>query len=243
MLTKTPAMPSSALEPTRLLRYRFESCAQARRHVHFLEGRQLLFVFDPMGELHERQRVLVAFCFTESEETATAPGEVCSIETGRLRGAWVELFPARFLEELEAALRNRPRRRHRRVPADAMIRIERPGKPAHVARLIDVSGGGARFAGAAGVWSAGERVGIAPMGGGSTLRGKVAWSRSGEMAIEFERSDVTTRVAATKLMEAAIMRWSAAREVQHPGMCHCDEGGPVLEPLLPRAAHRRAEVV
>jgi hypothetical protein len=235
--------PSSTLDSTRLLRYRFESCAQARRHVHVVEGRQLLFVFDPMAELRERQRLLVAFCFTESEEVATAPGEVCSLETSRLRGAWVELFPARFLEELDAALRNRPRRRNRRVPANAMIRIERPGKPAHVARLIDVSGGGARFAGAGGVWSAGEQVAIAPMGGGSALKGKVAWSRSGEMAIEFERTDATTRIAATKLMEGAIKRWSEAREVYHPGPCLCDQGGPVLEPLLPRAAHRRAEVV
>jgi hypothetical protein len=240
---QTPAMPSPTREPNRLLRYRFDSCAQARRHVHVIEGRQLLFILDPLAELRERLRMLVAFCFTESEEVATAPGEVCSIETGRLRGAWVELFPARFLEELEAALRNKPRRRNRRVPADAMIRIERPGKPAHVARLVDVSGSGARFAGAAGVWSAGEQVAIAPMGGGAPLHGRVAWSRSGEMAMEFSRSNAATRVAATKLMEGAIKRWSEAREVYHPGLCLCDRGGPVFEPLLPRAAHRRAEVV
>jgi hypothetical protein len=38
--------------------------------------------------------------------------------------------------------------RRRRVPAYATVRIERPGKQAFVARLIDVSGGGARLAGA-----------------------------------------------------------------------------------------------
>src|SRR2546428_7146714 len=172
-------MPSSALEPSRLLRYRFESCVQARRHVHFIEGRQLLFIFDPMAQLHERQRGLVAFCFTEPEETATAPGEVCSIETGRLRGAWVELFPARFLEELDAALRHTPRRRHRRVPADAMIRIERPGRPANVARLIDVSGGGAGFARAGGGSGPGEERFTSAVGGGSDVRGQAAAGAGG----------------------------------------------------------------
>jgi hypothetical protein len=54
-------MPHSCPEPIRFLRYRFNSCAQARRHVHFLEGRQLLFIFDPTAELRERSRVLMAF--------------------------------------------------------------------------------------------------------------------------------------------------------------------------------------
>ena len=116
-------------------------------------------------------------------------------------------------------------------------------RPANVARLTDVSGGGARFAGAGGAWVPGEQVSIAELGGGATLRGKVAWSRSGEMAIEFTRSDSSTRVAVTRLMETAVKRWSEAREVLHPGMCRCDAGGAVLEPLLPRAAHRHAEVV
>ncbi len=75
-------MPHSCSEPTRFLRYRFNSCAQARRHVHFLEGRQLLFIFDPTAELRERSRVLMAFCFTDSEKTATVPGEVCNSATG-----------------------------------------------------------------------------------------------------------------------------------------------------------------
>ena len=84
---------------------------------------------------------------------------------------------------------------------------------------------------------------LGALGGGSALRGKVAWSRSGEMAIEFARADSTTRVAATKLMESAVQRWSEAREVPHPPLCLCDRGGPVLEPLLPRVVHRRAEAV
>ncbi len=226
----------------RLLRYRFESCAQVRCHVHLVEGRQILFVPDPLAELRERERLLVSICFTGSEETATAPAEVCSLETGRLRGAWIELFPVRILDELESAMRNQPRRKHRRMPADGMVRVERPGRLATIARLADISGGGARLAGAGSAWTPGEQVQIAPVGRGQVLRGRVAWSRGGEMAIEFDRANAVTRVSAVKLMEAAAARWSEAREVHHPSLCRCDRGGLILEPLPPRRP-RRAEVV
>jgi hypothetical protein len=226
----------------RLLRYRFDSIAQARCHVHLVEGRQLLFIADPFAELRERERLLISICFTGSEETATAPSEVCSLETGRLRGAWVELFPSRILDELAVALRNQPRRKHRRMPADGMVRVQRGGRPVAMARIADISGGGARLVGAGNAWARGEQVEVAPLGAGKPLSARVAWSRGGEVAVEFARSDASTRIAVVKMMQSAAARWSEAREVTHPSLCRCDHGGPVLEPVLPRAP-RRAEVV
>jgi hypothetical protein len=122
-----------------------------------------------------------------------------------------------------------------------LVCVNRPNKPAAVVRVADVGGGGARLTSAGGSFAIGEQVQITPLAAGSVLRGRVVWSRGGEIAVEFARADLATRLAATKMVDAAISRWSEAREIGHPFVCRCDLGGPVLEPLLPRSALRRAE--
>jgi hypothetical protein len=110
-----------------------------------------------------------------------------------------------------------------------------------VARLADVSAGGARVVAAGGRWLAGEEILITELSGGPPLRGKVIRAREGELAVQFVRTDATTRRNAVRLVEAALFRWHDARETHHPVACGCTQGGALFEPLLPRAAHRRAE--
>ena len=73
------------------------------------------------------------------------------------------------------------------------------------------------------------------------MRATVIRSREGELAIQFLRSDATTRRNGVKLVDAALQRWNDARESRHPPACGCQNGGALFEPLLPRAAHRRVE--
>src|SRR5512132_3479563 len=100
--------------PERLMRYRFDSPAQARYHVHVVEGRQLLFFPDMFLDVRERQPVLIELQFTDSEQSLIVRGEVHSIETGAMRGAWLELFSMRLFDGLQVAT-GKPRRQFRRL--------------------------------------------------------------------------------------------------------------------------------
>ena len=170
-----------AQQPDRLMRYRFDSAAQARQHVHVLDRRQLLFFPDPFLDVRDGQPVLLELCFLHSEQTLVARGAVHSIETGALRGAWLELYGTRLFEGMQ-------------TPA---------ALPA--------------------------------------VRGKVLRAREGDLSVQFQRDDATTRRGAIKLVELAVRRWADAREARHPGACACMRGGALYEPLLPRAAYRRLE--
>jgi hypothetical protein len=227
-------------QPERLMRYRFDNAAQARRHLHTVEGRQILFFPDPFLDVRDGQAVLLELSFTDSEQTLAVRGEVHSLETGSLRGAWVELYALRLIDGMQIAC-GTPRRLHRRLPADLMVRAERPGVPGSLARLADISAGGARVVAGGGKWSAGEEILISEITGGPPLRGHVIRAREGEIVLRFQRTDATTRRNALRLVEAAVQRWSNARETHHPGACACMRGGALFEPLLPRAAHRRVE--
>lgn len=224
------------------MRFRFDSPAQARYHVHLVEGRQLLFFPDPFVDVRERQPVLLELAFTGSEETLIVRGEVHSIDSGGAIGAWLELYSMRLLDGLSIATA-RPRRTFRRLTTDFLVRVERPGRPSAMARLADVSAGGARVAGAGGIWGAGEDLFLTDTAGGPRLRGRVVWARDGELALAFDRADATTRRNAVRLFDSALERWRTAREARHPGACDCLSGGALLEPLLPRSAHRRLEAL
>jgi hypothetical protein len=223
-----------------LLRYRFETLEQARRHLHLMEERQILFFPDGTGRLRERQTVLLELRFDESVESAMTCGEVRALETGAVRGAWVELHSRNLLSELRTAF-DRQRRRHQRLPASGMMRTQRSNRESVVGRLTDLSLSGARLSGVMASWPPGEKITMNDLGGGLPLRAMVVRCRAGELAVAFDRSDSQTRVVAGRLFEAASARWKSSFEAHHPIGCACDRGGLTLEPLLPRAAHRRAQ--
>jgi len=235
-------MPPSRAQPERLMRYRFDTAAQASRHLHSMERRQILFFPDPFLDVRDGQQVLLELAFADSEQTMGVRGAVHSLETGTLRGAWFELYAIRLVDGVQIAAET-PRRFAPRLPVDLMVRVERPGLPASVARLADVSASGARVVSAGGRWSGGEEILISELAGGSPLRGKVIRAREGEIGLQFVRSDATTRRNAVRLVDAARQRWRGARETRHPIACGCMHGGALFEPLLPRAAHRRVEGV
>jgi len=224
----------------RLMRFTFDSPAQARRHVHVVEGRQLLFFPDPFLDVGERQPIVIEICFAGSDQSLTVRGEVHSVETGALRGVWLEVYSLRLFDGLQIA-GAAPRRLFRRLPTDMLVRAGRAGRASTVARLTDVSAGGARIAAAGAPWSPGEEILISDLSGGPSLCGKVTRARDGEVAVEFQRADATTRRSAVKLLDSAIERWKNAREARHPAACGCSRGGALFEPLLPRSAHRRVE--
>lgn len=224
----------------RLMRYRFDSAAQARRHIHLREQRLLLFFPDPFLDVRDGQPVLIELCFLHSEQTMVARGEVHSVETGALRGAWLDLHGMRLFEGMQIAC-GTPRRTHRRLPADLLVNAGHPGGHGCLARLADVSAGGARVVGAGGKWREGEEILLTERTFGLALRGTVLRAREGDLSVRFQRDDATTRRGAIQLVELAVRRWAHARETRHPGACACMRGGALYEPLLPRAAYRRVE--
>ena len=236
-----PATPRTrARQPERLLRYSFESATQARRHLHLAEGRQLLFFPDPFGPLCAGQPIQLELCFAATDQTLTVRGEVHAVEAGALRGGWLELYSMRLPDGLQLVTGSR--RLFRRYWTDFLVRAERPGSNSSVSRLADVSAGGARLTGINGGYP-NEEILLSDLSGGPPLRGNVVWSSSGEVAVAFDRSDVTTRRTAMKLVETAIARWKSALETRHSALCECGRGGALHEPLLPRSAPRRAGVV
>lgn len=222
------------------MRYRFETWAQARQHIHLIGRRQLLFFLDPFIDVGDGQPVLLELCFTTSEQTITARGQVHSVERGNLRGAWLELFSSRLFDGMQIAPAAPPRR-HRRLPTDIVVRAGRPGRPPSMARLADVSAGGARVLSAGGRWTVSEEIVLTDLAGGPPLRGEVIRARDGDFSVQFQRNDATTRRNAMKLVETVMQRWNEARETRHPLSCGCGRGGALFEPLLPRSASRRVE--
>src|SRR5262249_55510976 len=105
----------------RLMRYTFYSPAQAQRHVHIVQGRQLFFFPDPFLDVSVGQRVVIEFCLAGFQESLTVRGEVNAVETSTLRGAWIEVFSLRLFEGLRI-LGSAPRRLFRRLPADMLVR-------------------------------------------------------------------------------------------------------------------------
>lgn len=217
------------------LRYHFDALPQARAHIHLLANRQLLFFPDPTGRLHERQPVLLELYVGDSDQPTNAAGEVSSVEAGIHRGAWIDLFTL-SLHQLRTA-----QRKHRRVAADLLVRVERPTGGGMVLRLVDVSVGGARLAGGGFAFRPGDLVRLADLENGPAASALVLWSRNGEMAVQFDRAQQPGRVGASRLLHCATAKWNDALHAHHPAGCECGVNGRLMEPLLPRSAQRHAE--
>lgn len=225
--------------PPRLLRYVFDSCAQVRRHARATEGRVLLFYADPLLHGSVGEAIVLELAFAGSDQSIALAGRIHSRATGDVSGVWLELQGARVVEDVRVALHT-PRRKQRRVACDSMVRLQSARALNSLGRMVDISVGGARLAGVAAGLIAGDEVVIGEMGGGTAfIRAKVVWARKGDLAVQFNRADPASRASAMKLVNAVSERWARARSLSHSAACHCESGGAVLEPLLPRAAHRR----
>jgi hypothetical protein len=130
-------------------------------------------------------------------------------------------------------------RKQKRLGCDLLVEVKMARTPM-MGRILDVSLGGARIAGAQAVRPGFEvelRL-MAPEKGYPPLLGRaeVVRGEQGDMAIRFHRADPVARVASSKLFQAVQQSWAAAPELSHPPVCCKD--GHVLEPPLPHMKKR-----
>src|SRR6185503_16155017 len=90
--------------------------------------------------------------------------------------------------------------------------------------------GGARLAGAGFAFRPGDLVRLADLQSGPAAAAVVLWSRNGEMALQFDRTQQQTRLGASRLLQSTTARWSDALHAHHPAGCECDANGRLLEP-------------
>ncbi len=211
-----------------LLRHRFETLAQVREHLHVQEGRSLFYFRDTAMEAEGGDRALLEI--STSEQQMLLRGTVVSRD---ITGFWLDFPDGRLARRLADG--GLSQRRQRRVPMDLMVEIR--SRTSRVGRILDVSIGGARLGGIQGV-VAGQEVELrllSPLPEVPTALGRAEVLRAGagEVAVRFVRSDGPTRVAATKLLDAAQKAWARSVELPHAPGC-CGKSGILFEPPMPR---------
>ena len=192
------------------------------------EGRSLLYYRETKISAEGGDRVLLEIA--TPDQSMLLRGSVVSRDVA---GFWLE-FPdgrlARRLGEGELTLR-----RQRRVPMDLLVEVR--NRTSRVGRMLDVSMGGARISGMHGI-EAGAEVELrllSPLAEvpNSLGRSEVLRAANGELALKFIRADSATRIAATRLLDAAQKAWTRAVELLHAPGC-CGKSGLLLESPMPR---------
>ncbi len=220
-----------------LLRHRFESLAQVREHLHVQDGRSLFYFRAASLVAAGGDRVLMEI--STPEQQMLLRGSVVSRD---MTGLWLEFPDGRLARRLvDGGL---AQRRQRRVPMDLLVEIKACGS--RVGRILDVSMGGARLGGVQGI-ATGEEVELrllsalpeVPM---SIGRAEVMRTTASEAAVRFVRSDPPTRVAATRLLDAAQRAWARSVEQPHAPGC-CGKNGILFEPPMPRLGSSRGSVL
>jgi hypothetical protein len=216
-----------------LLRFRLDSVAQTRAHLHRLDGRSLLFFSDPAaGPVGEQ--VLVELSFHDSDQTRLLRGSVLAAVGSS--GVWLA-FPHQGLVSSEVDTGLLSRRQHRRFGADLSIEVlfrdfAFPG------RLHDASLVGARLVGEGFALPPGSRVMMrlrpppAARGYPELVGPGVAvWSNRSGAGLYFDREDANCRVAVGTLFAALQRSWQSSPEATHARGCCV--GGFAIEPPLP----------
>jgi hypothetical protein len=211
------------------LRYRFDHLDQARAHVVRAKEHSLFFFRHPRLSLAPGSSVQMEWTFQNAEPARMLHGT--ALENVDRCGVWIELLDTRPLRELRQ-LHNI--RRYRRMATDLPVQIDYAGE-LRECRLLDVSAGGARIAGAAGMMHGdllGLRLPSAEDPGSFHDLGNayIAWADGGEMGVQFDRLDSNARAAVTELVRSVADGWASALESRHPSWC-CMEAGPIEVPL------------
>jgi len=208
------------LSTATLLRYRFDTVAQTRAHLHAAADGTLLF-FRGGDQRPAGAQVLVELAFRDSEQVRLLRGVQARAVPGE--GSWLRFAQGLVLPEVETGLL--ARRQHRRYGADLPIEVLRAAgddpkgsratgidaRPAGAAalegRLHDLSLVGARLSGESLGLRPGTKVALRVPGADNTGPATVVWAnRQGA--------------------------WQLAPEAVHPRAC-C-QAGMILEPPLPR---------
>jgi len=224
-----PRSPKAAL-----LRLRFQSLEQLRKHLHVVDNATLLFIRDPGLDLPGGSTALLEIAFDTTEETRSVRTTVLARAEGL--GLWLAMPNARFARDMKE--RGLMQRKGRRVGTDRFLRLTREGGSEHMVLMLDLSLAGVRIGGGLPAsLSPGQTINLrlasAEPGEPVELgRGRVTWVEAGEAGVALDRSDPAARAAGAKLFQAAEARWRSAREVRHLDAC-CKPGG-LMDPPVPR---------
>jgi len=231
--------------PATLLKARFGDVTQMQKHLHVVEGRTVLFFREPAARLTGGDRVIVELSLASSEQVSTLRGSVLGRVDGEggQTGAWIEFPDARLAKRLERGATALAMRQHQRVTCDLLVEVKQ-GRHAFLARMMDVSMGGARILGATA-----PRIGAMPLRQGAAVELRVMRNvapfpaelgraevvrtdgHTGELALRWVRSDPVVRVSSLKLIDAARTAWAQAQQMVHGPAC-CGARG-VLDPPTP----------
>jgi hypothetical protein len=233
-----------------LLKARFGDLSQLQNHLHVVDGRTVFFFREPTPRLQGGERVVIEFSLATSEQVSALRGAVLgrvdAPESGHT-GAWIEFPDAKLAKRLERGAQGIATRQHQRIACDLLVEIKQGRRP-FLARMMDVSIGGARILGAT------ARVGALPLrpGAGMDLRlmgpgapfpaelGRADAVRvdlnTGELAVRWVRSDPVVRVASMKLIDALRGSWRQAQEMVHAPPC-CALGR-ATDPPMPTMKRR-----
>lgn len=238
-------------QPASLLRVRFGDLAQLQNHLHVVDGRTVFFFREPSARLQGADRVVVEFSVATSEQVSTLRGAVLGRfegGDGGQAGAWIEFPDAKLAKRIERGAEAIAVRQHQRVMCDLLVEVKQGRRP-FLARMMDVSMGGARILGAAAM-----RVGAMPLRPGAALGLRIVGAEppfpadlgradvvridlnTGELAVRWVRSDPVVRVASMKLIDAVRRAWLQAQEMVHSPPC-C-RNGHVMDPPMPTMKRR-----
>ena len=216
-----------------MLRYVFDTAAQLLRHVHARDGAALLFFPDNKVDQHAGERVMLEMQLRESRQQMVLRATIHSRVAGARPGVWLQ-FSDLHSRAVAADRESLRRRRHPRVGSDVMVEVREPDASARIARLLDVSAGGARVGATPGL-----RIGmavdvhlVASLAGVPRAIGRATVVRvtGSEVGLQFA-PDATARMQ--KLVDTVRASWAAAQTIAHPRGCCA--GGAIDEPPIPHA--------
>jgi hypothetical protein len=217
-----------------LLRHRFDSVDQIRKHLHVVEVTTLLFFRAPTLAVAVGAPVLLELCLENSEQTRVLRGSV--LARAEEQGLWLQFPNTRFARDVET--RGIVPRRSRRIGSDRLVKLRRAAGGEYLAMLLDVSQAGARVGGGLPPGLAkGDQLDVVlasvdPGHPPELGKATVAWVGEGEAGIAFDRSSPSARVAITKFFHSVEAPWKQAVEVGHLRDC-CGKPG-LREPSPPR---------
>jgi hypothetical protein len=217
-----------------MLRYRFDTLEQLRRHLHLVNGDALLFLPDcKAGEPAPGRRVLLEIAIHERAQQTAVRGQVV---VRAQRGSWLQLADTRLALRLRQG--GFASRREGRVSADAVLSLRSRGGSQLVAQLFDLGTGGMRVRGA-GRLLEGETYTVRLMNSRSVSSdfavAQVVWCEGSESGLRF----VAPRGAQVPQYIALLLEaWMSAPEIEHAAECCSGRG--LLEPPLPKLQERVA---
>jgi len=130
-------------QPATLLRVRFGDLPQLQNHLHVVDGRTVFFFREAAARLQGADRVVVEFSVATSEQVSTLRGTVLGRGEGGQVGAWIEFPDAKLAKRVERGAEALATRQHQRVMCDLTVEVKQ-GRQPFLARMMDVSMGGAR---------------------------------------------------------------------------------------------------